>query len=91
MSKIYTIAQAVEKLKIAKKYERIPIKMRGMYAIEDDFEKLGYTHDPGDGDNTNGWEVDFWYQFTHPTEPTITVSGGIWQHGDTYHISKKED
>lgn len=27
---------------------------------------------------TNGWQVDFWVEFTKDGEPTISVSGGMW-------------
>lgn len=87
---IFSIPSAVKKIEKGHA-ESLHIKMQGMYDIEKELEELGYEHDPGDGDNTNGWEVDFWYRFVHPEKGTLVVSGGIWQHGSTYIIYKDEE
>ncbi|MGL4792466.1 MAG: hypothetical protein ACRC23_01950 [Aeromonas jandaei] len=37
--------------------------------------KKGYSREDIE---TNGWQVDFWVEFTKPGERTISVSGGMW-------------
>lgn len=45
-------------------------------------EKLGWRLDDGAGIDTNGWEVDYWIEYTHPKyDFKYSVSGSLFYGG----------
>lgn len=42
---------------------------------------FGYDWVELDGDEINGWQVDFWYRFHHEVLPIVTLSGSLY-YGD---------
>lgn len=52
--------------------------MKPVSDIKKMFEEVGYYQLELDGDETNGWQVDFWYKFARPDQPTVTLSGSLW-------------
>ena len=64
------------------------IPMIGLYTLEVIFEEEGWETVKTTGEETNGFEIDFWYHWTNPKYPglQLTVSGALWQSGDTYNM-----
>lgn len=56
------------------------IPMTPISKIEEIFESQGYEMEDLD-DNTNGWEIDFWYYFKHPEKARYCLSGSLWSGG----------
>lgn len=54
--------------------------------IKDALEEEGYIMEDLD-DNTNGWDVDFWYYFNKEGSPRVTLMGSLW-YGD-YKLVKE--
>lgn len=54
------------------------IPMQPLSLIEDAFKELGFDDFESDGQDTNGWAIDFWYTFNHPQHGKYTVSGSLW-------------
>ena len=68
--------------KILKFSEMLPIKV-----IEDILVRQGFNGLDLNGDETNGWQVDFWYNFNHPEKGKYTLSGSL-HYGD-FTLTKK--
>lgn len=68
--------------------ERLNMSMCPLDSIEEVFRSQGYERE--DTDNPlNGWEVSFWFSFSHPTKARYSISGSLW-HGD-FKIYKDEE
>src|ERR1700749_842110 len=72
-----TIKEIIQKAIDTGKDQIIP--MTPLIEVEKAFKELGFDDYEGTGDETNGWQVDFWYTFTHPTLGKYTVSGSLWE------------
>ena len=59
-----------------------------MHNVKSALEEIGYTMDYID-DNTNGWDVDFWYDFSKGTTE-LTVSGSVWNNTDDMFTLSKD-
>jgi len=62
--------------------DMLPISELGKILIELGFDKLEL-----DGDETNGWQIDFWYKFNHSELGTYTLSGSL--HYGNFKLSKE--
>ncbi len=49
--------------------------------MEDYLKTLGFKDLDINGDELNGWQVDFWYKFEHKKYGTYCLSGSL-HHGD---------
>lgn len=47
-------------------------------------ETKGYELD-NDPIETNGWQVDFWIQYTHPELKTIHIEGSLFHGGNKWY------
>lgn len=58
-----------------------------------DFERvlkgLGFNKLEMDGEETNGWQVDFFYTFTHPKKGKYLLMGSL--HYGNYKFTKDDD
>lgn len=82
-----TLKEQIENL-IASDSKEIEILMTPIKEIEKVLTSLGYDELNLTGDELNGWQVDFWYKFTHEEKPNLTVSGSLY-YGD-FKIYKVE-
>jgi hypothetical protein len=62
------------------------LDMMPLSVIEKALEEIGFEKLEDEERNTNGWEIDFWYEYYHPGYTEYTVSGSLW-YGD-FKISK---
>lgn len=68
------------------------IQMQSIQAIESILDDVGYSPISDFGDDLNGWQIDFWYEFKmrEPKEgypEYITLSGSLY-YGD-FKLTKK--
>jgi hypothetical protein len=49
---------------------------------------LGFEETELEGEETNGWDVDFWYIFVHPEKGKYELTGSLW-YGE-YTFCKKD-
>ena len=64
------------------------VPMHPIRTYEKAFVALGFEKLDLDGEETNGWQVDFWYPF-HQGETTITLVGSL--HCGNFKLRKDED
>jgi hypothetical protein len=61
-----------------KQVEGIDLPFIGFMTLGDLLhEKFGFNEQNHEGDGTNGWQVDFWYYYTHPEMGEYCVSGSL--------------
>lgn len=68
--------------------ESVEIEMTPIQDIQSILNEFGYEDLDLDGEETNGWQIDFWYKFYKKDSPTLMVSGSL-HYGD-FKISKYE-
>lgn len=73
---------------LEKQEEDLYIPMIPLHEIEGVFEKHGYKREEEENP-LNGWEISFWYTFSHPTKTRYTIGGSLW-YGD-FKIYKDEE
>jgi len=56
--------------------------------FEELIKSLGFKEDR-DNFDTNGWEIDFWYYFEHPSYGNFCLSGSFWY--GNFTITKEEN
>lgn len=60
--------------------EDMELIMQPIDDIKTDLEKLGFEMEKSD-ENTNGWQVDFFYYFNHSVYGKYLLHGSLW-YGD---------
>lgn len=75
----FTEKQIGEHIKTGK-MTPIELEMIPLYKIEKELESLGFER-MDDINPTNGWQVDFWYEYKSEKWGNWTVSGSLW-YGD---------
>jgi len=68
--------------------EALEIPMTPIRDVEEILKELGYNELELNGDETNGWQVDFWYYFYSETQPVLLLSGSL-HYGD-FKLSKEK-
>jgi len=62
---------------------------KGWAPIQEVLLLLGYNELEFDEDDTNGWDVSFWYTWKHDTLVNLTVSGSL--HSGDFKLYKDTD
>ena len=57
--------------------QSLSIPMIPINNIKNFLGELGYDTQTS-SDDTNGWQVDFWYYFNKPGEEELCLSGSLW-------------
>jgi len=70
------------------KHKDIGLPITPLADIEEKLVAIGFKRDESDNP-LNGWQVDFFYYYTHPIYGTWVLMGGLW-YGD-YKLSKDEE
>jgi hypothetical protein len=60
--------------------KEVVIDMEPIDGIEKILQSRGFDMEELD-DNTNGWDVDFWYDFVDEFNTKIQLSGSLWYGG----------
>lgn len=63
----------------------LELPMTPVQEIEEILAGVGYEHSNSD---QNGWQVDFWYTYTHPERGSVVLSGSL--HYGGFAITKQE-
>ena len=53
----------------------------GIYGLKEVLSELSYEMDDLVGEETNGWQIDFWYGFSNKEGKTLCLSGSLF-YGD---------
>ncbi len=61
--------------------EDISIPMTPIRDVEKELKDIGFKDLEMDGEETNGWQIDFWYKFVHPKYGKYQLSGSL-HYGD---------
>lgn len=58
----------------------LDVEMLGIAEYEKILKEEKYERHENNGDETNGWQVDFWYNFSHIDDSTIQLclSGSLF-------------
>lgn len=71
--------------------DKIKLNFKEMLPIRDVekiLKELGYDELKLEGEETNGWQVDFWYHFNGNDLPSLCLSGSL-HYGD-FILSKSD-
>lgn len=68
--------------------ETLHVDMYSLDTFEEIFEVLGFKRGELD---TNGWAVDFWLPFDHPSLGTYCVMGSLWNGNYKIYKGDEED
>ncbi len=61
--------------------EKVPLPFTPIGDILDILEEEGFEQLELDGDETNGWQIDFWYKIQHLEKGLFQLSGSLY-YGD---------
>lgn len=59
----------------------ISLPMIPISGFDDMLQEIGFDEMEMEGDETNGWQVDFWYYFIHPEFGKFCLGGSL-HYGD---------
>ena len=69
--------------------ESISLQMHPIDTYNNILKDFGYEMEDSDGDNLNGWSVDFWYYYKNKEGNRLCLGGSLW-YGE-FTLSKVEE
>ena len=58
--------------------ESISLQMHPIDTYNNILKDFGYEMEDSDGDNLNGWSVDFWYYYKNKEGNRLCLGGSLW-------------
>lgn len=71
--------------------EDVKLPFTPIREVEKELKELGFEELEMDGDETNGWQIDFFYKFKHPEKGTFMLSGSLHYGGMLFGKADEEE